>query len=81
MKNHIPFMETAEKLFLAYSFVVNLPTSLIWHMKNQKSHSINATEYIQLIPRKILQLLLNIEIRSFLYPTTSNGLVAHYWPG
>jgi hypothetical protein len=81
MKNHILFMETAEKLFLAYSFVVNLPTSLTWHMKNQKSYSINATECIQLISRKILQLLLNIEIRSFVYPTTSNGLVAHYWPG
>jgi len=81
MKIHIPFIETAKELFLAYNFVVNLPTSLTWHMKDQKSYSINATECIQLIPRKILQLLLNTEIRSFLYPTTSNGLITHYWPG
>lgn len=74
-------METAEKLFLAYSFAVNLTTSLTWHIKDHKSYSINATECIQLIPRKILQLLLNTEIRSFLYPTIPNGLVAHYWPG
>jgi hypothetical protein len=36
MKNHIHFMETAEKLFLAYNFVVNLPTSLTWHMKDRE---------------------------------------------